>query len=61
MFVPTFAFTLTEHDPERPWLVVAQERHTVDLEPGVSFSRWARAEWPNDRFTVQLDPWQASP
>jgi hypothetical protein len=24
MFVPTYNFTLTEHDPERPWIVRGQ-------------------------------------
>lgn len=52
------SYTLTRHEPERPWIIVARERLTVELEDGVAFYAWARQEWPSDRSTVELDPWQ---
>ena len=60
--MPTYSFTLTEYDPERPWIVVARhEHHTVELEEGVAFFAWARDQWPPPRWSIQLDPWQLSP
>jgi hypothetical protein len=58
VFVSSYSFTVTEHDPDKPWIVVGTGRHTVELEDGQDFFRWAVARWPSDRFTVQLDPWQ---
>jgi hypothetical protein len=49
---------LIERDPERPWLVLAQEHRTVTLEDGVNFYEWAHTQWPDPRWTVELDPWQ---
>jgi hypothetical protein len=63
--VPEYRFTVVEHDGDRPWVVVTQERHTVTLDGGVDFSEWARERWPSPRFTVELDPhldpWLRSP
>jgi hypothetical protein len=59
--VTAFSFTLTEHDPEQPWIVRHQERRTVELDDGVRFFEWARKQWPAPRWTVELDPWQLSP
>lgn len=61
MFVPEYSFTLTEHDADRPWIVRSQDRRSVTLADGVSFLEWAREQWPQNRFTVQLDPWQLEP
>jgi hypothetical protein len=58
--VPEYTFTLTEHDPERPWIVVGQQRAVV-LEDGTHFFVWAAEQWPEPRWTVQLDPWQDGP
>jgi hypothetical protein len=58
MFVPSYSFELTEHDAERPWIVLRRERHTVTLDDGVNFFVWARGVWPPSQFTVQLDPYQ---
>jgi hypothetical protein len=60
MFVPSYSFALTEHDSERPWIVLRHERRTIVLDDGVSFYAWARETWPAGRYTVQLDPWQLS-
>jgi hypothetical protein len=60
--MPAYSFTLTEHDPERPWIVVGpQEHRTVELNEGVQFFAWARVQWPPPRWSIQLDPWQLSP
>jgi hypothetical protein len=56
--MPEYSFTLWEHDAERPWVVVGQERHTAALEDGRSFFEWANERWPDPRFTVELDPAQ---
>jgi hypothetical protein len=59
VFVPEYGFTLTEHDPTRPWIVVGQEHRTVTLDALDFFAcfAWARERWPFPRWTVQLDPW----
>jgi hypothetical protein len=56
--VSEYRFTLTEHDPERPWIVHSSERRTITLEDGQDFFAWAREHWPKPRWTVELDPWQ---
>jgi hypothetical protein len=56
-----FAFTLTEHDAGRPWIVVGREHRTVELEDGADFFSWALQRWPKPRWTIELDPWQLSP
>ena len=53
-----YGYTVTEHDPNRPWLIVAREHRTVELEDGQGFFDWAGAQWPQDRYTVELDPWE---
>jgi hypothetical protein len=61
MFVREWSYALTRHDLERPWIIVAREHLTVELEDGAGFYEWARQEWPSERFTVGLDPWQLHP
>ena len=56
-----YTFTITEHDPDRPWIVRGHDRHTVTLEDGVEFFAWAGEQWPAPRWSVQLDPWQLTP
>jgi len=56
--VPEFGFTVTEHDPQRPWIVLGQQHVTVQLDDGVEFFEWAAERWPAPRWTVELDPWQ---
>lgn len=58
MFVREYGFTVTEHDPEKPWFVVGQEHRTVRLDDDAAFSEWAHRNWPEPRYSVQLDPWQ---
>jgi hypothetical protein len=59
--VPEFGYTLTEHDPEKPWLVVGIEHRTVTLPDSISFGEWARQNYPRPRWTVESDPWQLGP
>jgi hypothetical protein len=59
--VPEYSFTITEHDGDRPWLVVWRERRTVTLDAGLNFYEWAHKQWPSPQWTVELDPWQLSP
>jgi hypothetical protein len=61
VFVPHYGYTVTEHDPERPWIVVGREHRTITLDDGVSFFDWAHDHWPSPRWEVELDPWQLSP
>jgi len=44
-----YGFTITEHDPERPWIVLAREHRTVRLPEGLQFF--------TPRWSVELDPW----
>jgi hypothetical protein len=60
-FVRSYGFRVTEHDPERPWVIVGSGRHRVELEAGIDFYEWVREQWPHDRFTVELDPWSLTP
>ena len=32
--MPEYGFTVTEHDRERPWIVLGSEHYTVALEDG---------------------------
>jgi hypothetical protein len=59
--VPEYGFTLTEHNPERPWIVVGSEHRTITLEDRVSFFAWVHENWPAPRWTVELDPWALAP
>jgi hypothetical protein len=56
-----YGFTVTEHDPDRPWVVLGSEHHTVTLDDGLEFFKWSSQSWPRSRWTVELDPWQLSP
>jgi hypothetical protein len=59
--MPEFGYTLTEHDLERPWMVLGSTHHTVTLDDVASFFDWAVDRWPAPRWTVELDPWQLLP
>jgi hypothetical protein len=56
-----FSFTVTEHNSGRPWIVIGREQRTVELEENADFFGWAREQWPEPRWTVELDPWQLIP
>lgn len=42
-------FTLTEHNPDKPWIVVGRQHRTVELDEGQNFFEWARDQWPPPR------------
>ena len=55
----TWTYTLTEHQPDKPWLVVSVKRGmTIELEDGANFFEWSHQQWPADRYSVELDPYQ---
>jgi hypothetical protein len=58
--MPQFGYTLTEHDPDRPWIVLGIEHQTIELVDDANFFEWAAANWPPPRWTVELDPWELS-
>jgi hypothetical protein len=35
-----YGFTITEHDPDRPWMVLASEHRTIKLPDGLQFFAW---------------------
>lgn len=57
MCVREYGYTITEHDPDRPWIVRDQRHEIVQLDDGVEFVQWSQSPYPRDRFTIQLDPW----
>jgi hypothetical protein len=62
MFVlPDNSYTVTEHDPDKPWLVLGRSHGKVTLEDGASFFVWAAEHWPVPRWSVELDPYQLAP
>ena len=61
MFVREYGFTITEHDPERPWMVLSSEHRTIKLPDGMNFFAWSSGQWPAPRWSVELDPWQLAP
>jgi hypothetical protein len=59
--MPEYRYTVTEHDPGRPWIVLGSSHGQVALPDEQSFFAWAAEEWPAPRWSVQLDPWQLTP
>jgi hypothetical protein len=55
-----YCYTVTEHDPARPWMVLGSGPGRVALPDDRSFFEWAREHWPSPRWSVELDPWQVS-
>jgi hypothetical protein len=56
-----YAFTITRHDAERPWIVLETSHETIVLDDDVQFFEWTAQRWPAPRWSVQLDPWQLTP
>jgi hypothetical protein len=59
--MPIYSYELVEYDPDRPWVVLTSSRRTVDLPDDEDFGRWAREQFPGDRFRVlperQIERW----
>ena len=54
-----YRYTVVEHDPDRPWIVVGEIQHlSVELDEADHFAAWADQKWPGTRFAVTLDPGQ---
>jgi hypothetical protein len=49
-------YTLYEHDPDKPSVIVETSHHTIDLQDADDFAEWARRQWPPPRYTVELEP-----
>jgi hypothetical protein len=56
-----YGYTITEHDPDHPWIVRDQRHETVKLDHGINFFAWAAGQYPREHFTIELDPWELSP
>lgn len=50
----TIHYLVTEHDPARPWVVIATGRHTVEIDPA-AFWAWALKRWPEPRYGVRIE------
>ena len=61
MLLRSCSFTITEHDAARPWVVVGREQRTVELPDSVGFYEWARGQWPEERWTIDLEAVGAQP
>ena len=59
--MPEYRYTVSEHDPERPWIVLGSNRGQVTLPDDSRFFEWAQEHWPAPRWSVELDPWQLTP
>jgi hypothetical protein len=51
-----YGYTVTEHDAERPWIVLETSHETVALADGVNFFDWVQERWPAPRWSIELDP-----
>jgi hypothetical protein len=43
VFVREYSFSITEHDPDRPWVICGHQRGTVELADDQDFFTWAYA------------------
>ena len=59
-FVPEIGYSVAEHDPQRPWIIVSIECRTVQLDDVRAFGEWAERERPSSRCSVTPDPWSLS-
>jgi hypothetical protein len=52
-----FRYQVTEHDPERPWIILSTRTGlSLEAQDGYDFREKAGQEWPSDRYTVELEP-----
>jgi hypothetical protein len=56
-----YGFQLTEHDPQKPWLILNSRHEEIELPDGASFFDWAAKHFPRERYSVDVDPWTLSP
>lgn len=46
-------FTVTEYDPDEPWIVRSTSRDSVELPDGQDFNEWAKGRWPSPCYVVK--------
>jgi hypothetical protein len=51
-----YSFIVTEYQNDKPWLVEATHRDSVELPEGEHFQEWVTEHWPRERYSVRLDP-----
>jgi len=56
VFVPELRYTVTEYDPQRPWMMVSRTRGLVVTLDAEAFPAWAARAWPAPRYTTELEP-----
>jgi hypothetical protein len=56
-----YGFQLTEHDEQKPWLILSQRHEEVELPGDAAFYSWIAKHYPNSRYSVDPDPWTMSP
>jgi hypothetical protein len=56
-----YGFHLTEHHPEKPWLIISSRHEEVELPDHESFFEWSAKNYPRERYSVDVDPWTLSP
>jgi hypothetical protein len=56
-----YGFQLTEHDEQKPWLIVGSRHEEIELPDDAAFFRWVAEHYPKHRYSVDPDPWTTSP
>jgi hypothetical protein len=57
--MPELRYTVIEHDPDEPWIIIGETRHlTIELPDIRDFAAWAAECWPREQYTAELEPGQ---
>jgi hypothetical protein len=56
VFVPELRYSVTECDPQRPWVMVTRTRGLVVDIDADDFPAWAASAWPAPRYKTELEP-----
>jgi hypothetical protein len=55
--MPVYRYTVTEYDPNKPWVVVGMiPGLIVELPDEQDFPVWAASQWPAPRYEPRLEP-----
>jgi hypothetical protein len=54
-------FILSTYDNDKPWIVLATGRDSVELTTVNEFWPWVQVTWPAPRFGVRVEPGQGVP
>jgi hypothetical protein len=53
----TFRYQVIENDPDRPWRILSiRTGLTLEADDAYAFRDKAQAQWPPDRYTVEMEP-----